>query len=187
MEELGTRIKRLRESAKLNKAALARRVGVSDVTIGYWESGEIKQIGHTRLVALAEALDCGLEELLIDAPIAPFPFLELSPVPPLPWHKHPTQVTTLPEGWPTRNDHPRPCYIVTPSPDATFEHLASGDLAAITPTETHQGSGLYITEYQGRLSVQLMKDNNEDIPARSAPFIHGRIIAKWKLTTGSVG
>ena len=36
--------------AGLSKAALARRVGVSDVTISYWESGTIKQIGHERLL-----------------------------------------------------------------------------------------------------------------------------------------
>ena len=58
MESLGSRIKQLRLRAKLNKAALARKVGVSDVTISYWESGAIKQIGHERLVALADALDC---------------------------------------------------------------------------------------------------------------------------------
>ena len=56
MESLGSRIKQLRLRAKLNKAALARKVGVSDVTISYWESGAIKQIGHERLVALADAL-----------------------------------------------------------------------------------------------------------------------------------
>ena len=33
MESLGSRIKQLRLRAKLNKAALARKVGVSDVTI----------------------------------------------------------------------------------------------------------------------------------------------------------
>ncbi len=42
MHLLGPRIKALREEAKLNKAALARRVGVSDVTISYWESGAIR-------------------------------------------------------------------------------------------------------------------------------------------------
>ena len=64
MESLGSRIKQLRLRAKLNKAALARKVGVSDVTISYWESGAIKQIGHERLVALADALDCSLATLL---------------------------------------------------------------------------------------------------------------------------
>ncbi|WP_035590780.1 helix-turn-helix domain-containing protein, partial [Halomonas sp. KM-1] len=64
MDSLGNRIKQLRLQANLNKAALARKVGVSDVTISYWESGAIKQIGHERLVALADALGCTLGQLL---------------------------------------------------------------------------------------------------------------------------
>src|SRR5690554_8209249 len=64
MDSLGPRIKELRLEANLNKAALARKVGVSDVTISYWESGAIRQIGHERLVALAQALGCPLSRLL---------------------------------------------------------------------------------------------------------------------------
>src|SRR5690554_8170575 len=64
MDSLGPRIKELRLEASLNKAALARKVGVSDVTISYWESGAIRQIGHERLVALAQALGCPLSRLL---------------------------------------------------------------------------------------------------------------------------
>ncbi|WP_148254417.1 helix-turn-helix domain-containing protein [Aidingimonas lacisalsi] len=183
MEELGARIKRLREHAKLNKAALARQVGVSDVTIGYWESGEIKQIGHTRLVALAEALGCGLDELLTESPETPFPFLQLTPTLPLPWQKHASQVTALPISWPNTREAPIPCYIVTPSPEATFDHLPRGDLAAITPTESHQGNGLYIVEYQGRLSIQRMENDNLHLPSRSTPHIHGRLIARWSLVS----
>ncbi|WP_082140362.1 helix-turn-helix domain-containing protein [Halomonas sp. PR-M31] len=64
MEALGARIKQLRQQAKLSKAGLARKVGVSDVSISYWESGTIRQIGHERLLALAEALGCSLDDLL---------------------------------------------------------------------------------------------------------------------------
>ncbi|MHB0776604.1 helix-turn-helix domain-containing protein [Halomonas sp. WWR20] len=98
MNALGNRIKQLRVEAGLSKAALARRVGVSDVTISYWESGTIKQIGHERLIALSEALECPLKNLLdstsaaqvIPAPESLSPdnsqfLLHLSTQEPAPW------------------------------------------------------------------------------------------------------
>lgn len=63
---LGERIATQRQVKGLNKAALARLVGVSDVAIGYWESGEIRQIGHEHLLKLAKALDTSVSELLDD-------------------------------------------------------------------------------------------------------------------------
>src|SRR5690554_7206797 len=86
MDSLGPRIKELRLEASLNKAALARKVGVSDVTISYWESGAIRQIGHERLVALAQALGCPLSRLLEgDSGSRTVPlYLGTPPPPPLP-------------------------------------------------------------------------------------------------------
>ena len=63
---IGTRLTAFREAAGMNKQQLARRAGVSDVSIGYWESGTIKQIGHERLMALADALDITVSELVGD-------------------------------------------------------------------------------------------------------------------------
>src|SRR5690554_7235632 len=98
MDSLGPRIKELRLEASLNKAALARKVGVSDVTIYYWESGAIRQIGHERLVALAQALGCPLSRLLEgDSGSRTVP-LYLGTPPPSPWR----DPTARPNGPPLR-------------------------------------------------------------------------------------
>ncbi|MGO2241110.1 MAG: helix-turn-helix domain-containing protein [Halomonas sp.] len=62
--DIGKRIQYYREKTGLNKAALAKEIGVSDVSVGYWESGQIKQIGHDRLAKLSIALNVSIEELL---------------------------------------------------------------------------------------------------------------------------
>lgn len=66
IQDIAERIRQLREAAGLNKAELARRIGVSDVTVTYWERGSIKQIGHERLMSLASALEITVSELLDD-------------------------------------------------------------------------------------------------------------------------
>lgn len=63
-DTLGERIKQLRHDAGLSKAGLARLVGVSDVSVHYWESGIIQQIGHERLLSLSNALGCTVDYLL---------------------------------------------------------------------------------------------------------------------------
>jgi len=65
-ETFPERIMRLRTERRLSKAALSRRVGVSDVTVHYWESGKIAEIGHTKLLGLAQALGITVSELLDD-------------------------------------------------------------------------------------------------------------------------
>ncbi len=66
MSELGQRIAEERERRGLTRATLARRVGVSDVSVHYWERGVIKQIGHGNLLALAGAFGLTVSELLDD-------------------------------------------------------------------------------------------------------------------------
>lgn len=63
---LKTKIRTLRLDAGMNKAELARAVGVSNVNILYWETGAIKQIGHKRLMKLAEVFGITVSELLDD-------------------------------------------------------------------------------------------------------------------------
>lgn len=65
-EALGRRIRRLREAAGLSKAELAKRVGVSDVAVGYWESGESKTVNSANLVSLGIALGISVSDLLDD-------------------------------------------------------------------------------------------------------------------------
>lgn len=64
--ELKEKIKELRKAAGINKAQLGRMVEVSDVTIGYWESGAIKNIGSSHLLALSQAFGVSVSDLLDD-------------------------------------------------------------------------------------------------------------------------
>ena len=72
MSLLATQITTRRKAAGLTKAALAERIGVSDVTISYWESGAIKQMGYERLMAVAEVFDCTVSEMILDPALAQF-------------------------------------------------------------------------------------------------------------------
>ncbi|GAB2795436.1 hypothetical protein GCM10027040_22320 [Halomonas shantousis] len=184
MKALGNRIKHLRVKSGLSKAALARRVGVSDVTISYWESGTIKQIGHERLIALAQALDCPLKDLLDKASAAhllpaPAPLhpnnsrflLHLRTRKPLPWLE---EGADKPDGSSeikldaasakrnTETGSPRPkvenllseCYFVTPGEEEHFDFLGEGDIAAIAPVTGFQQNGLYLIERLGQLEIK---------------------------------
>jgi len=63
---LGDTIREHRERLLISKAELARRVGVSDVSVLYWESGKIEEIGHNNLIRLARALGLTVSELVGD-------------------------------------------------------------------------------------------------------------------------
>lgn len=196
MDALGPRIKRLRQQANLTKAALARLVGVSDVTISYWESGAIKQIGHERLVALASSLGCPLSELLDDRPKPTPQILELNTTPPVPWLDKARSPITLPQellfssaGVETE------CLLVTPSPDQHFDFLACGDLAAVTPTTTFQRVGLYVVEHRSKIQVRRLQQGptgelhlvgesqaEDEVTVADATLrLHGKIQARWRL------
>lgn len=60
------KIKELREAAGMNKAQLGKLIGVSDVTVFYWEKGTIKNIGSNHLLSLGEAFGVSVSELLDD-------------------------------------------------------------------------------------------------------------------------
>ncbi len=159
MDSLGPRIKELRLEANLNKAALARRVGVSDVTISYWESGAIRQIGHERLVALAQALDCPLSRLLEGGrEHHPAPLI-LRRQPPAPWQNSTAGGIEIPTALlsATLRQDPqwhKECYLLTPAPGDTFDFLTDNDLIAVAPTERFRQPGLYLVEEDERLSVR---------------------------------
>lgn len=166
MESLGPRIKQLRLQAQLNKAALARLVGVSDVTISYWESGAIKQIGHERLVALAEALGCPLSHLLDDGAGGGQQPLRLSHHLPLPWQGQGAPTLML-EG------QKAPAYLVTPASDESFETLPPGALAAIQPLSRYLGPGDYLVEEQGQLDVRRLEGESPGLE------LHGKLVTRW--------
>ncbi|WP_110666150.1 helix-turn-helix domain-containing protein [Salinicola halophilus] len=203
MDGLGPRIKQLRLQAGLSKAALARRVGVSDVTISYWESGTIKQIGHERLVALTSALDCSLRELLDEDAmnaIAGIPsqagckVLSLKADRAAPWERDSGRESDLSTVQLLMEDG----QLVTPAEGENFDFLVEGDLAAISPTESLQQDGLYLIEREGRLNIQYlerlasgrMRVSGEQLDGasvesiRNPPFrILGQLRARWRRQT----
>lgn len=63
---LSGNIKAHRLRLKMNKAALARAIDVTDVSIGYWESQAIKEIGHKKLITMAGIFGVSVSELLED-------------------------------------------------------------------------------------------------------------------------
>jgi hypothetical protein len=63
----GTKIKMLREKKRLSQEELAHAIGVTQTTIGNWESG--KSIKHEYISKLAETLDTPIDYLLTTQPI----------------------------------------------------------------------------------------------------------------------
>jgi len=161
MDGLGPRIKQLRLQAGMSKAALARRVGVSDVTISYWESGTIKQIGHERLVALTSALSCSIKQLLDDDSLNAMAASRASSKAVLSLQAH------LAAPWEQRGNEPedmstlqmltQDCHLVTPAENESFDFLFEGDLAAIAPCDRFQQDGLYLLEREGLLQIQYLE------------------------------
>ncbi|MEQ7869991.1 helix-turn-helix transcriptional regulator [Chromohalobacter salexigens] len=199
MDTLGPRIKQLRMEAGLSKAALARRVGVSDVTISYWESGTIKQIGHERLLSLAEALECPLERLLdnntpthheFEGELAHASILALHSASPPPWERHSLAPVASAPGS-ALSELLQGCYLVTPADGETFAHLGTGDIAAVFPTSHFDEEGLYLLQWRNTLVIQQLsrlpsgalsmdgEPPSETLPPQSLCII-GRIRARWQ-------
>ncbi|MDR5904413.1 helix-turn-helix transcriptional regulator [Franzmannia qiaohouensis] len=195
MQALGPRIKQLRLEAGLNKAALARLVGVSDVTISYWESGAIKQIGHERLVALANAFGYPLDELLSDRAPETARIFTLTATPPAPWEAHPRQHVSLPASMLDDTHLSAECYLVTAGTGEKIDFLEVGDLAAIAPLATFQRPGLYLIEHQQRLMIRQLQQGptgellmlrsgqalGEAATADASLRLYGKVQARWRL------
>ncbi len=195
MDALGSRIKQLRLQASLSKAALARRVGVSDVTISYWESGTIKQIGHERLLALADALHCRLGDLLEGTPAPPpqVGVLYMQVRQPAPWLRQSGTFVPLLGGLPLPKLTAE-CHLVTPANGEHFDFLAEGDLAAVLPLNDFGRDGLYVLERFGQLVIRHLSQTTggisvrdesqrlETAPQGALPFtLVGQIQARWRL------
>lgn len=192
MDSLGPRIKELRLEANLNKAALARQVGVSDVTISYWESGAIRQIGHERLVALAQALNCSLSRLLegdSDGRAAP---LYLRSLPPAPWQDPAAGQIELPFELVPDQHWEGECYLMTPAPGEHFDFLNQGDLVAVAPTAIFHEAGLYLVEWNGRHCIRRVTQDEDGklqfggqesaVAAGDPPDgrLLGKLVARWQ-------
>ncbi len=172
MQSLGTRIKELRIKAGLNKAELARRIGVSDVTISYWESGAIKQIGHERLVSLTHALSCSLSTLLEGDHDTSLPLLNHTGD--LPWEQANAQpinisVSTLKVKTPWQG----PAFIATPGANTHFSTLNIGDLALLGPTTVFHQAGDYLVYDGTQLDIHhLDSQPDSDLSLRAILLCH---------------
>lgn len=62
METLGSRIRRLRKPRKLTQGQLGTLIGVSDVTVGYWER-DVNKPELENLITLAEILEVSIDYL----------------------------------------------------------------------------------------------------------------------------
>lgn len=62
METIGSRIQQLRKSQKLTQGKLGDLVGVSNVTVGYWER-DVNQPQYETLMAIANILDTTVDFL----------------------------------------------------------------------------------------------------------------------------
>nr|WP_110600689.1 helix-turn-helix transcriptional regulator [Salinicola lusitanus] len=178
MDGLGPRIKQLRLQAGMSKAALARRVGVSDVTISYWESGTIKQIGHERLVALTSALSCSIKQLLdddvlnamaVDSQMSSQAVLSLHSHLAAPWEQQKTE----PDAMSTLQLLTQDCHLVTPAENESFDFLFEGDLAAVLPCDKFQQDGLYLLEREGMLQIQYLEHLASGRMRVSGEQLHG--------------
>ncbi|MFP4137184.1 MAG: helix-turn-helix domain-containing protein [Halomonas sp.] len=195
MHSLGQRIKALRLEAQFNKAELARRVGVSDVTISYWESGSIKQIGHERLVALARALECPLSRLLEGDASGRAAPLYLRRHPPAPWQERHAGRIDLPFELVPALEWDGDCFLVTPAPDEPFDYLAQGDLVAVAPTDIFRRQGLYLIQQEGEHRVRHVSQaadgalrfatpgTSVSTPYTSDTLLLGKLLARWQPGT----
>jgi len=62
--DLGNRVKRLRQIRQLNQKQLSARAGISQATLSRIETGSVKQPRTSALVQLAEALEVSVDYLL---------------------------------------------------------------------------------------------------------------------------
>ncbi|QJP30017.1 LexA family protein [Acinetobacter baumannii] len=62
METIGLRIQKLRKEKKLSKVKLGDLVGVSDVTVGFWEK-DVNEPKYENLEALCQVLDTTIDYL----------------------------------------------------------------------------------------------------------------------------
>ncbi|WP_456269914.1 helix-turn-helix domain-containing protein [Kushneria sp. AK178] len=169
MNELGERIRKLREQCGLSKAELARRVGVSDVTISYWENGTIKRVGHSRLEPLAKALRCSIAHLLGNAhSSAGNNHATLLSLPLYPLTTSPETVGTdavpmsyFAMGFIDSELIKQGDYLLTPQHPGHFDFCPQGTLMLARQCVRFDGNGLYLVEQNDRLGVKRIEQDGD--------------------------
>ncbi|WP_299258388.1 transcriptional regulator [uncultured Kushneria sp.] len=167
MNELGERIRKLREQCGLSKAELARRVGVSDVTISYWENGTIKRVGHSRLEPLAKALRCSIGHLLgndRDAHGSSHAILSSLPLYPLTTSPEAIGISAMPishfpMGFIDNELIKKDDYLLTPQHPGHFDFCPPGTLMLARKCPRFDGNGLYLVEKNARLMVKRVEQD----------------------------
>ncbi|REC95844.1 helix-turn-helix domain-containing protein [Kushneria indalinina] len=162
MNELGERIRKLREQCGLSKAELARRVGVSDVTISYWENGTIKRVGHSRLEPLARALRCSISHLLSNtrdtsggshAMLLSLPLYPLT-ISPETVGINAVPISHFPMGFIDNGLIKKDDYLLTPQHPGHFDFCPPGTLMLARHCSRFNGNGLYLIEKDARMMVK---------------------------------
>uniref|UniRef100_UPI00357174A0 helix-turn-helix domain-containing protein n=1 Tax=Kushneria pakistanensis TaxID=1508770 RepID=UPI00357174A0 len=164
---MGERIRKLREQCGLSKAELARRVGVSDVTISYWENGTIKRVGHSRLEPLARALRCSIAYLLgnaRDMSGASHAMLLSLPLYPLTTSPETIGVNAVPishfpMGFIDNALIKKDDYLLTPQHPGHFDFCPQGTLMLARNCSHFDGNGLYLVERNARLMVKRLEQD----------------------------
>lgn len=167
MNELGERIRKLREQCGLSKAELARRVGVSDVTISYWENGTIKRVGHSRLEPLARALRCSISHLLGNAhgtPDGSHAIVLSLPLYPLTASPETIGISAMPishlsMGFIDNELIRKNDYLLTPQNLEHFDFCPRGSLMLARKCARFDGNGLYLVERDARLMIKRVEQD----------------------------
>lgn len=64
MDDLGSRLKKLREAKKLTQQQVADEIGVSRVAVTKWENGQTSNIKFENLLSLSELFEISVEKLI---------------------------------------------------------------------------------------------------------------------------
>ncbi|ARS53629.1 helix-turn-helix domain-containing protein [Kushneria konosiri] len=167
MNELGERIRKLREQCGLSKAELARRVGVSDVTISYWENGTIKRVGHSRLEPLARALRCSIAHLLGKAretSDGSHAIVLSLPLYPLTASPETIGISAMPishlsMGFIDNELIRKDDYLLIPQKLEHFDFCPQGTLMLARKCARFDGNGLYLVEKNARLMIKRVEQD----------------------------
>jgi transcriptional regulator with XRE-family HTH domain len=68
MDEIGARIRQMREALGLTQSELAQRAGVTAAAVSQWENRQTKGLKGSSLIRAAEALGVEVKDLMEDAP-----------------------------------------------------------------------------------------------------------------------
>ncbi|MFC0268017.1 helix-turn-helix domain-containing protein [Kushneria aurantia] len=199
MKDLGRRIRERREACGLSKAELARQVGVSDVTISYWENGTIKRVGHSRLEPLSRALRCDIQYLLGNQQESTLNGASSLPIYTLNGSPDSLNTSNGVAAWlPTSLFPTQPLtpdsFLLAAGASTEFDYCSSGSFLLARRCQNFENSGLYLLERHSRLLIrrirqgrstllELFSEKSPEVPEQSCHpdelTIHAHIPVVW--------